>query len=513
VPESGDERGGKALSRISPQRLRALRRSAARRRMMARRRGTLLMLVVLLMLVGAGNLFLNDDVGPKESSAAPGLQPGREELGEAERTTPSVQELAAKKIKHVVFIIKENRSFDNYFARYPGANGTTTGRTSDGRSVRLSVATDVLKPDLGHGFFDGIKSINGGRMNGFDLVTNGESLNGYSSFKRSGIPNYWAYADNFVLADRAFSSMYGPTFPEHLYTVGAQAARVVGNKEGGVGGIGYCDDLDEWVWHFRKLARKERRTIMDYEERAEIESIGPYWEQIQPCFDFKVLPDLLNEAGISWRYYDINDSWFNAMLAIRHIRFSKYWGPNVKPQDQVLPDIENERLRRVSWIVPPSGYNEHPGGPSVCLGENWTVELVNAIMRSKYWKNTAIVITWDDFGGFYDHVPPPHLDVMGLGPRAPMLIISPWAKPGYIDSTLYEFSSVVKFIETINGLDCMTQRDCKAHNMLNAFDFDQEVSPRERKLVLEERSCVGLPKKISEEYRSEGDFAFRPLGD
>ena len=116
-------------------------------------------------------------------------------------------------IKHVVYIIKENRTFDNYFARYPGADGARTGRTSDGRTVPLTVAPDVLLGDLGHEFMDGVKAVNGGRMDGFDLVSNGEGLAGYSSFTRAGIPAYWAYADNFVLGDRMFSSMYGPTFP------------------------------------------------------------------------------------------------------------------------------------------------------------------------------------------------------------------------------------------------------------------------------------------------------------
>jgi phospholipase C len=480
--------------------------------MMARRRRTVLVAAVLIATVGLGSLWLARGDDPDEPRS-PGLQAGFEVLGEPQEQPPEIEVLAREKIKHVVFIIKENRSFDNYFGRYPGADGATQGRTSDGRVVDLSVATDVLEPDLGHSFFDGLKGINGGRMDGFDRVTNGETLNGYSAFTRKGIPNYWAYADNFVLADQTFSSMYGPTFPQHLYTIGAQAGRVIGNKEGGVGQIGYCDDPDETVLRFRKLAKKERKEVMNAEEAVELELIGSFWEYVHPCFGFKVLPDLLNEAGITWRYHADDDSWFNAMLAIEHIRNSKYWGPNVAPQDRFIPDIQNERLQEVTWAIPPSGLNEHPGGPSVCLGENWTVEVVNEIMRSKYWKNTAIFITWDDFGGFYDHVPPPHFDIMGLGPRVPMLIISPWTKPGYIDSTVYEFSSVVKFIESLYGLDCLTARDCRAHNMMNAFDFTQQTKPRERKLILEERDCTGLPQKVSREYRTHGDRAFQALGD
>ncbi|HZA20826.1 MAG TPA: alkaline phosphatase family protein [Actinomycetota bacterium] len=174
---------------------------------------------------------------------------------------------------------------------------------------------------------------------------------------------------------------------------------------------------------------------------------------------------------------------------------------------------KRERLRNVSWVVPGPGVNEHPGGPSVCVGENWTVQHINAIMRSKYWKSTAIFITWDDFGGFYDHEPPPHYDIMGLGPRVPMLIISPWTKQGFVDQTVYEFSSVLAFIETIFGLECMTQRDCQAENMLESFDFATVVEPKDRKLVLEERDCTGLPAKVEEAYRERGTDAFKALGD
>jgi phospholipase C len=157
-------------------------------------------------------------------------------------------------------------------------------------------------------------------------------------------------------------------------------------------------------------------------------------------------------------------------------------------------DIRRERLAEVSWFIPPIGFNDHPGlYSSVCRGENWLVRQVNGIMRSKYWKETAIVITWDDFGGFYDHVPPPHYDEMGLGPRVPLLIVSPWARRGYIDSTTYEFSSVLKFIETLFDLPSLTERDRSADDMLGAFDFETTPDFQARKLILEPRDCPPLP--------------------
>jgi phospholipase C len=142
----------------------------------------------------------------------------------------------------------------------------------------------------------------------------------------------------------------------------------------------------------------------------------------------------------------------------------------------------------VSWIIPPESYNEHPGGgKSTCAGENWTVHQVNTIMRSEFWRTTAIVVVWDDFGGFYDPVEPPQYDVMGLGPRTPALIISPYTRQGSnpdggaVDGTTYEFSSVVAFIEQLFGLDPMTDRDGQADPLSGAFDFEH---PNFDKLIL-----------------------------
>lgn len=479
--------------------------------MIRRRRRTVF--VTCLLLIGSlgGRSLLGDD-----DLSIPGLQerrPGPEAAASPAGASPASVQPDTYPIEHIVFIVKENRSFDNYFARYPGADGATTGRTSSGETVRLSVATDVLEPDLGHSFLDGITAVNGGRMNGFDKILNGDSLSGYSSFERVGIPNYWAYVDDFVLGDRMFSSMYGPTFPAHLYTVGAQAGRVTGNKLETNQPGGYCDDTGETVYRFASMSSRERREVMAAEERADIDRVGEFWERVRACFDWEVLPDHLNEAGISWHYYADEGSWMNALLAIEHMRFSEHWGKDITPEEEFLPDIQGNRLSKVSWVVPGPGVNEHPGGPSVCMGENWTVRHINAIMRSKYWKSTAIFLVWDDFGGFYDHVAPPHYDVMGLGPRVPFLLISPWAREGYIDSTEYEFSSVLKFIETVYGLGCMTGRDCRAHDMMTAFDFSSSSRPRERKLILEERDCTGLPKRIAREYERHGTNAFQALGD
>ena len=419
----------------------------------------------------------------------------------AARPTPRASEAESEAesfpIKHVVFIIKENRTFDHYFGRYPGADGATEGQTSSGETIPLTQAQDSLGHDLGHSFFDGLIAINGGRMDGYDLIKNGNLLTGYTQFTRATLPAYWAYADHFVLGDRMFSSMFGPTFPEHLYTVAAQAGRVTTNKfdKGEVQPGGYCSDPTERVSRFIRLTAREIAAVMRAEKQVDLDFIDDYWENTWPCFDFKVLPDLLTDAGVSWRYYG-NSGYYSALLAIKHIRFSEHWGTDVVGSGKFMRDVRAERLRRVSWVLPGVGVDEHPGGKPhhrLCPGENWTVRHINAIMRSNYWKDTAIIITWDDFGGFYDHVKPPHYDIMGLGPRVPLLIISPWSKEGYIDSTTYEFSSVLKFIETLHGLESLTERDRQANDMMNAFDFEQEPDPQGRKLMLEPRECPPLP--------------------
>jgi len=140
-------------------------------------------------------------------------------------------------------------------------------------------------------------------------------------------------------------------------------------------------------------------------------------------------------------------------------------------------------------VSPPFPLSDHPP-LSMCRGENWTVRLMNAIMESPYWKSTAVVLTWDDFGGFYDHVAPPHVDMYGLGPRVPAIIISPWSRPGYVDHTTYEFASVLHFIETVFDVPPMTSRDANASDMLGAFDFNQQpIGP----LPLAQRSCPVTP--------------------
>ncbi|HUO24574.1 MAG TPA: alkaline phosphatase family protein [Candidatus Aquilonibacter sp.] len=377
-------------------------------------------------------------------------------------------------IQHIVFIFKENRSFDSYFGTFPGANGATTGTISTGQVIPLGHLPDLTPNDPGHGWPEALTSMDGGKMDMFDIIDGG-NINGaflsYSQFQQSDIPNYFAYAYNFVLSDNTFSSMHAGSFPQHLYSVAAQSDGVINipfrTSGAQVNGWG-CDDPDDTYVQ-----------VMD--EAGNV--TGEF-----PCFDFPTLADSMESASIPWKYYAPRYGQqgyvFNTFNAINHIRNSSLWSSNVVPDTQFASDALNGLLPAMSWLVTGAA-SEHPPNSS-CYGENWTVNQINAIMEGPDWNSTAIFLTWDDFGGFYDHVPVPQADVYGFGPRVPMLIISPYAIPGYISHTQYEFSSVLKFAEETFGLAPLTQRDADANDMQDSFDYSQAPNPP---LILTPRSC------------------------
>ena len=375
------------------------------------------------------------------------------------------------KIEHIVFIVKENRTFDNYFGTFPGADGATSGTISTGDVIPLGRAPDRTPRDISHSFQSAVTAIDGGAMDQFDLIPGG-NVNGdylaYTQYIEDDIPNYFAYARNFTLADAFFSSLTGPSFPNHLYTVGAQSGGAINNPANSQGMWG-CDS-------------PANSLVQVMGEDGSI-------TRVYPCFDFQTLADSLEAAGLSWKYYAPGQGQsgyiWSALDAINHIRLTSLWTQHVVPTSQFVQDALNGQLPAVSWVVVGSGMSEHPPA-SVCVGENWTVRQLNAIMQGPNWNSTAVFLTWDDFGGFYDHVPPPVVDNFGFGPRVPFLVISPYAKPGFISHTTYEFSSVLKFIEARFGLDPLTARDTAANDLTDSFDFTQDPLPP---LILQERQC------------------------
>ncbi len=414
---------------------------------------------------------------------------------------PPHRNLPAKTpIDHIIFVVKENRTFDTYFGKYPGADGATTGKTIDGKTVPLLPAPDTMHHDITHGFWSGLYSVDGGRMDGFNTIAGGQALQGYVQMSRTSIPHYFDYADRFVLADHFFTSMYGPTYPEHLYTIAAQSNGIVDNKAEAVPTPGhYCDSSSAYTVAFPPdLAQAVREKIMRLENHIVDQSpfamtqIEKYLISIRDCFNIKILPDELQRAGISWKFY--SDPWFpigDIMRAIKHVRYGPEWS-HVVPSESFLTDIEKGHLPKVSWVNPPTAYNEHPSQPhrdqSACAGENWTVQMMNELQDSPYWRHTAVIVVWDDFGGFYDHVKPPQYDIMGLGARVPELFMSPWTARGTnrlggkVDHHVYEFSSVLRFIEEVFHLPAMTQRDRQADPLTGAFDFSKP--PDMHKLIL-----------------------------
>jgi len=376
-------------------------------------------------------------------------------------------------IQHVVFIIKENRTFDNYFGTFPGADGATTGKLSTGQVITLGHTPDKTA-DICHDWSCALQGMDGGKMDRFDLIpviSHGKPVPGtqhlsYTQVTESDIPDYFAYAHNFVLADRMFSSIHGPSFPNHLYTVAAQAGGVINNPT----------DPDDWG-----CDAVEGTTVQV------MNSAGQISHQM-PCFDFQTLADSLQDAGITWKYYapgkgESGYIW-SILNAIKHIRNTTLWTDHVVEWTQFVNDAKNGHLPAVSWLVTRASLSEHPPA-STCQGENWTVNQLNAVMQGPDWDSTAVFLTWDDFGGFYDHVPPPSPDQFGLGPRIPLLIISPFAKKGFVSHTTYEFSSFLKFVEERYGLPALSDEDKGANDMLDSFDFTQRQPP----LVLQTRPC------------------------
>lgn len=384
------------------------------------------------------------------------------------------------KIQHIVYIIKENRSFDNYFGTFPGADGATSGLTSTGQRVTLGPSPDRTAYNLGYSWTDTHLAIHDGLMDQFDLVQNGNVngvLLGYTQFIDAEIPNYWSYAEHFALADHMFSSIEAESFPNHLYLVAAQSGGATSNPNALQWG---CDAPAATVTQ-----------VIDTNG-----NITPAF----PCFDFQTVADRLESAGVSWRFYapvqgQIGYIW-STLNAINHIRNSPLWSSRVQPYGQFAIDAASpDALPAVSWLVPDFAVSDHPslpgipGGPatvSECDGENWTVQQINAIMQGPNWPTTAILLTWDDFGGFYDHVPPPIVDYYGLGPRVPLIVISPYVKEGLVSHSVYEPSSIVQFIETRHKLKALTNRDATANSILDMFDFSQAPAPP---LILPLRDC------------------------
>ena len=432
----------------------------------------------LLGLVAVGSIAVactrsSDPAAPSDSpniSATPTVSSSPAHTVDATSFTTTTP------IKHVVFLVKENRTFDNLFGTFPGADGVTVGMDHGTRRA-LTRGTDGRVPgDIPHCYWCSILAWNHGAMDGFDQGPTGDWA--YTQLHRDQLPNYWHWARHNVLFDDFFASAQGPSFPNHLFSIAATSGgahdnpRRVPSLTHGSNTFG-CD-------------APPLQTVDVYDSEGRL-------RKVPPCFDFLTEGDLLNRARIPWAYYAANEDQkgyiWSAYSAIRRYRMHEdRWQKHMFPVDEVVKDIRDGLLPPVTWITPRFELSEHPEF-NFCHGENWSTKVIDAIMRSPMWDSTAIFITWDDYGGFYDHVPPPQVDDFGFGIRVPLLVISPYAKEGFVSHELGEFSSVLRFIEDNWELTQLTHRDRDATPLLSAFDFDQ--APRPPDPLPLRTDCVG----------------------
>lgn len=369
-------------------------------------------------------------------------------------------------VKHFIYLMQENHSFDNYFGTYPGADGFPEGacvpvRVDDpeGECVEPFWLGGEPISDLGHTETVFRAQLNSGRNDGFieAFADEGDPTRqamGY--YDGRDIPYYWNVADEYVLFDRFFTSAGGGSVWNHMYWV----AGVPGNPEG---------------------------------DSIPAEGFG----------DIPTIFDRLEDKGVSWKFYIQN---YDPSVTYRTYRTvddankgaQVVWAPvlayarflddprlssRIAPLDEYYRDLAEGTLPSVSYIVP-SGASEHPPG-SVAAGERFVRGLHTALMRSSAWESSAFLWTYDDWGGWYDHVAPPQVDPYGYGYRAPALLVSAYAKRGHVESTTLDFTSGLKFIENNWGVEPLAERDRAANDILGAFDFSQE--PRTPALLADHR--------------------------
>jgi phospholipase C len=413
------------------------------------------------------------------------------------------------KIKHVVVIMQENRSFDTYFGTYPGADGIPANVCVPDAATNQCVKPyhDPYAKNFGgpHGASNAVADIAGGKMDGFiqqeiqgrtkacknnldpncSLNQRQPDVMGYHDARE--IPNYWTYAEQFVLQDRMFEPNASWSLPEHLFMVSEWSAKCSqpGNPMSCQNALQNPASLGQG----RKQGLEKR-----------------------PDYAWTDLTYLLHKANVSWAYYvadgtqpDCEDDAMFCQAKPQHAGTPEIWNPlpyfdtvrqdgelgNIQQLSQFYTAAKNGTLPAVSWITPNGQTSEHPPA-LVSAGQAYVTGLINAIMQGPDWSSTAIFLAWDDWGGFYDHVVPPHVDENGYGLRVPGLVISPYARKGYIDHQTLSFDAYVKFIEDdfLGGQRIDPKTDGRSDprpdvrenepilgNLLADFDFSQPPRP------------------------------------
>ena len=387
--------------------------------------------------------------------------------------TPGQNPVAAH-IKHIVFIVQENRSFENMFAGWPGADAPMTGyRLVKGKrtAVPLKPMTYAQNVDMCHVWLDAMNAYDNGRMDGFNRERSGACgppLSGdlpYRYMDHKEIAPYRTLASQYVLADHMFPTEFGTSFTAHQDLI-AGTTQIDSTHS-------LVDTPTNFPWGCDAPAGTQ--TSLVNTQRVVTPNAGPF-----PCFtQYKTIADLLDPAHVSWRYYvrkfpiPSGNTW-DAFDAIKRVRYGAAWKNVQNDTPSILSDPGKGNLAQVSWVIPDTSWADYPLPlTNFDAGPSWVGNIVNAIGKSKYWNDTAIVVIWDDWGGFYDNVTPPQLDYVGLAIRVPCLIISPYARKGFVSHTQYEYGSLLKFVEEANNLGSLNTSDARANPIDDAFDFTQ----------------------------------------
>jgi phospholipase C len=369
--------------------------------------------------------------------------------------------------------VQENRSFDNMFYGYPGADTVKSGKNSSGDMI-------VLKPypmghayEIDHSAQAMFAACNGrGKLKGTDCRMDGfnneESCCGPSNPEYVYVPHYQSkpyfdMAHEGALADRMFQSQLDESYVAHQYIIAAQADWSVDLPSGRWGCGGGSDDYVATITRDR----------------------NPDGKPIPPCYGYQTLGDELDKAHLSWRFYaatygsessDGGAEW-SGYMAVKHIWYGRDRKFIISPNWRFITDVRAGKLANFTWITPVCDDSDHVncnGG----YGPSWVSALVNTVGKSKFWDSTAIFIQWDDWGGLYDHVPPPYEGRDGLGFRVPLIMLSPYVKRNYVCHNQYETASVLRFAEDLFGLDQLAAADGRANSPAKeCFDFSQTPLP------------------------------------
>lgn len=416
-------------------------------------------------------------------------------------------------------MIQENRSFNDFFATFPGADGTTTGQAVANKSCGIKTGAVSLKEmpldlsmDLFHAWNKGYSiAYDGGKMDAFDNVRfDGktaypyECKHPYQYTNPQQIEAYWTLAREYALAEHMFTTQGSDSFTAHQDLI--RGGTIVEPDEAMVDAPN-CGDC---YWGCDAPGGTITHLITPGNQY--VQKPGPF-----PCSNdfaesYPTLRDLLDAKGISWKYYvppsdQINGKLLNAFDLVYPVRHGSEWNTNISvPETNILKDVQGGTLPAMSWVIPEAANSDHPGtkvqGKYVDDGPQWIATVVNAIGESSYWDSTAIIIVWDDWGGLYDNEGGLLSKYGGPGERVPALIVSPYARAGHISKTTYQFGSILKFIEGNWKLGSLGTTDVKVNSILDCFDYEQSPIPFQ-----------SIPSSRDKAYFFHEQHSYRPPDD